>query len=74
MIEWIDGNVILSSTMTTSYIEGRANVPLALLRDVSPGLKGQMHYQNDLGSKWAYTCHLSNRTAPEPVLFSTTQL
>ena len=37
-------------------------------------LKGQMHHQNDLGSKWAYTCHLSNKTSPEPVLFSTTQL
>ena len=37
-------------------------------------LKGQMHHQNDLGLKWAYTCHLSNKTYPEPVLFSTTQL
>ena len=33
-------------------------------------VKGQMHHQKDLGSK----CHLSSKTSPEPVLFSTTQL
>ena len=33
-----------------------------------------MHHQNDLGSKWAYTCHLSNKTSPEPVLLNTSQL
>ena len=25
-------------------------------------LKGQMHHHDDLGSKCAYTCHLSNKT------------
>ena len=36
--------------------------------------KGQMHHRKDLGLKRAFTCHLLNKTSPEPVLFSTTQL
>ena len=31
--------------------------------------KGQMRHQNDIGLK----CHLSKKTDPEPVLFSTTK-
>ena len=37
-------------------------------------LKGQMHHHDDLGSKCAYTCHLSNKTARKSVLLSTPQI
>ena len=37
-------------------------------------LKGQMHHHNDLGSKCAYTCHLSNKTTRKSVLLSTPQI
>ena len=36
--------------------------------------KGQMHHHNDLGSKCAYTCHLSNKTTRKSVLLSTPQI
>ena len=38
------------------------------------GIKGQMHHHNDLGSKCAYTCHLSNKTTRKSVLLSTPQI
>ena len=38
------------------------------------GFKGQMHHHNDLGSKCAYTCHLSNKTTRKSVLLSTPQI
>ena len=31
-------------------------------------LKGQMHHHDGIGSKWAYTCHLSNKTTHKTVL------
>ena len=37
-------------------------------------LKGQMHHHDDLGSKCAYTCHLSNKTTHKFVLLSTPQI
>ena len=37
-------------------------------------LKGQMHQHDDLGSKCAYTCHLSNKTTRKSVLLSTPQI
>ena len=37
-------------------------------------IKGQMHHHNDLGSKCAYTCHLSNKTTRKSVLLSTPQI
>ena len=37
-------------------------------------LKGQMHLHDDLGSKCAYTCHLSNKTTLKSVLLSTPQI
>ena len=37
-------------------------------------LKGQMHHHDDLGSKCAYTCHLSNKTTRKSVLLSTPQI
>ena len=33
-----------------------------------------MHHHNDLGSKCAYTCHLSNKTTRKSVLLSTPQI
>ena len=36
--------------------------------------KGQMHHHDDLGSKCAYTCHLSNKTTRKSVLLSTPQI
>ena len=33
--------------------------------------QGQMHQQNDLGLKCAPMRHLSNKSSPKPVLFST---
>ena len=33
-----------------------------------------MHHHDDLGSKCAYTCHLSNKTTRKSVLFSTPQI
>ena len=38
------------------------------------GLKGQMHHHDDLGSKCAYMCHLSNKTTCKSVLLSTPQI
>ena len=38
------------------------------------GLKGQMHHHDDLGSKCAYTCHLSNKTTRKSVLLSSPQI
>ena len=37
-------------------------------------VKGQMHLHDDLGSKCAYTCHLSNMTTLKSVLLSTPQI
>ena len=37
-------------------------------------IKGQMHHHNHLGSKCAYTCHLSNKTTRKSVLLSTPQI
>ena len=37
-------------------------------------LKGQMHHHDDLGSKCAYMCHLSNKTTRKSVLLSTPQI
>ena len=42
--------------------------------NVGKALKGQMHHHNDLGSKCAYTCHLSNKTTRKSVLLSTPQI
>ena len=36
-------------------------------------LKGQMHH-HDLGSKCAYTCHLSNETTRKSVFFRTPEI
>ena len=33
-----------------------------------------MHHHDDLGSKCAYTCHLSNKTTRKSVLLSTPQI
>ena len=41
---------------------------------IPAGVKGQMHHHNDLGSKCAYTCHLSNKTTRKSVLLSTPQI
>ena len=38
------------------------------------GFKGQMHHHDDLGSKCAYTSHLSNKTTRKSVLLSTPQI
>ena len=47
----------------------------ALLNNVAQyrkvDLKGQMHHHDDLGSKCAYMCHLSNKTTRKSVLLST---
>ena len=43
-------------------------------KQVGLALKGQMHLHDDLGSKCAYTCHLSNKTTLESVLLSTPQI
>ena len=56
----------LAKLATTSI---RVNCKLTLL-----DLKGQMHHHNDLGSKCAYTCHLSNKTTRKSVLLSTPQI
>ena len=40
----------------------------------SPHVKGQMHHHDDLGSRCAYTCHLSNKTTRKSVLLSTPQI
>ena len=37
-------------------------------------VKGQMHHHDDLGSKCAYTCHLSNKTTRKSVLLSSPQI
>ena len=37
-------------------------------------VKGQMHHHDDLGSKCAYMCHLSNKTTRKSVLLSTPQI
>ena len=37
-------------------------------------LKGQMHHHDDLGSKCAFTCHLSNKTTRKSVLLSIPQI
>ena len=37
-------------------------------------IKGQMHHHDDLGSKCAYMCHLSNKTTRKSVLLSTPQI
>ena len=37
-------------------------------------LKGQMHHHDDLGSKCAYSCHLSNKTTRKSVLLSTPEI
>ena len=37
-------------------------------------LKGQMHHHDDLGSKCAYTCHLSNKTTRKSDLLSSPQI
>ena len=37
-------------------------------------VKGQMHLYDDLDSKCAYTCHLSNKTTRKSVLLSTHQV
>ena len=42
--------------------------------DIWYRIKGQMHHHDDLGSKCAYTCHLSNKTTRKSVLLSTPQI
>ena len=37
-------------------------------------LKGQMHHHDDLGSKCAYTCHLSNETTRKSVILRTPEI
>ena len=37
-------------------------------------LKGQIHYHDDLGSKCAYSCHLSNKTTCKFVLLTTPKI
>ena len=37
-------------------------------------VKGQMHHHDDLGSKCAYTCRLSNKTTSKSVLLSSPQI
>ena len=46
----------------------------AMISGTKKVLKGQMHHPNDLGSKCAYTCHLSNKTTRKSVLLSTPQI
>ena len=41
---------------------------------LSYDLQGQMHHHDDLDSKCAYTCHLSNKTTRKSVLLSTPQI
>ena len=53
-------------------MEGHA-FRLFLISEI-PSLKGQMHHHDDLGSKCAYTCHLSNKTTRKSVLLSTPQI
>ena len=47
---------------------------LVFLLKLNSILKGQMHHHDDLGSKCAYTCHLSNKTTRKSVLLSTPQI
>ena len=42
--------------------------------ETTEAFKGQMHHQDDLGSKWAYTGHLSNKTTHKSVLLCTPRL
>ena len=42
--------------------------------EVQDCIKGQMHHHDDLGSKCAYMCHLSNKTIRKSVLLSTPQI
>ena len=42
--------------------------------DLNQTIKGQMHHHDDLGSKCAYMCHLSNKTTRKSVLLSTPQI
>ena len=47
---------------------------LVNLDHLTEQVKGQMHHHDDLGSKCAYTCHLSNKTTRKSVLLSTPQI
>ena len=67
------GVIIGYKTMPNTNIEWVRVV--FYLRSVIPVLlKGQMHHHDDLGSKCAYTCHLSNKTTRKSVLLSTPQI
>ena len=56
--------------------------PIRILPNITPqialeainSLKGQMHHHDDLRSKCAYMCHLSNKTTRKSVLLSTPQI
>ena len=53
--------------------KGLHNRAIKICYGVKVNLKGQMHHHDDLGSKCAYTCHLSNKTTRKSVL-STPQI
>ena len=57
-------------TCTYNYVNIYIYIPMCVKRH----FKGQMHHHNDLGSKCAYTCHLSNKTTRKSVLLSTPQI
>ena len=78
-VKWTEFQRLLQVELQT---ETSVNGTLSML---SPGLcsnvnmsrvalKGQMHHHDDLGSKCAYMCHLSNKTTRKSVLLSTPQI
>ena len=52
----------------------KCSVVVVVVVVVSIVVKGQMHHHDDLGSRCAYTCHLSNKTTRKSVLLSTPQI
>ena len=70
---WLVGDVEIFMYRTAGPEAVRCIIYSATLsRHLS--VKGQMHHHNDLGSKCAYTCHLSNKTTRKSVLLSTPQI
>ena len=62
-------NMCLGPTSVLHIIHGSMTIKLS-----GVNLKGQMHHHDDLGSKCAYMCHLSNKTTRKSVLLSTPQI
>ena len=74
LITWLsEDNCWLMQTRTAIGILVM-QLPQTLREKKKMKVKGQMHHHNDLGSKCAYTCHLSNKTTRKSVLLSTPQI